>query len=1174
MVENVIFKLKTTVEDGDDAVKLAATVERVDKEYAEAQKTINGFNQQAKQAATSTQRMAQENAKATSTVGTMGKTVADAGKGINNMGKEAERTAGSAQRMSASTTKASQDVDRLATSSRGLTGALGDTARQFASFFALDALVRSFFGVINGGVQSVYEFEDVLAELSSITGATGEDLKFLQDQAIAFSEASTVSAADVARAFTAIGSARPDLLKNKEALAAVTQETIALAEAAKIDLGTAGSAVAGAMNQFGLGAGDAARIVNALAAGSLEGAANISEVGDTIDKVGTVLAANNVTFEQGVALTETLAEKNLKGAEAGTQLRNVILRMVQAGKGFVNGQFNINAALTQTKAELDAIEDPAARAAAATKLFGLESTTAANILLENVGTFERLTEAVTGTQTAYEQQAKNNDTVAASATKLKNAVNNLFLAFTGSTGAVKDVLGFLAENLATIVKVTGVAIGSFLAYRAIIVAVTAAKVAYRGALAIATVYKIGFKTATEAATFSVRAFGTALKSTPLGLIVSGLAAAASYFFLFSDAADDATKKDKAFSDQLSETELALERRNKRIADISKNVNDVSTEDIRSEIQALQEELDNFDPSLVEKAFEDVGILEDGKQSNNPLARRIARLYDGFKDQVKLTSSMTSKDIDALFASISAKVNEAAKREIAAEIDGLKKLLEERDRALNEGNKGGGFVAGSIKALQEEQKRLATLLTDKLVIGSPKFFQVRDQYLRVTEELKKAQDLMKEADIPEVFPAGSLNDLNQELRFLQNVLNNLPADAENFDAVNDRVKEIQGLIDELNRRIRNTPSETAKGLLAELQERQRHALEVAELDKEAALTRARNARASEEDLLAIEQTYNEQILNLQLDFERERLALLEKSGTATESELTAQRNKIRELQLKLGMPKEVVDNTTKSTKELVEEVVAASEQIAQAGIDAWSAWSDAQEQALDLQVSQQQQRVEEARELADKGNSVVLEQEKKRLQALNDERLRAARRSAAIAQIEAAAAGTVAIARAAAEGGGFLSAITIASTLIALTAGIAQARALTTNAIPSFRKGGGFDWSTAGGYTGAGNPNETSAAVGGKPYIYHRDEYIQPHEVLAVGDNRRWMERIHRGRLDIGKLVNRGGGVPITGKSGDGTDRIVRAIENQPQTQVHMDGEGISVLVRGRLRQSNMLDTRR
>ena len=70
-----------------------------------------------------------------------------------------------------------------------------------------------------------------------------------------------------------------------------------------------------------------------MAAGSKAGAVAIPDLSAGLEKFGAVAKANNVTVEQAVALQETLGDKQIQGAEAGTQLRNIILKLANAGKG-------------------------------------------------------------------------------------------------------------------------------------------------------------------------------------------------------------------------------------------------------------------------------------------------------------------------------------------------------------------------------------------------------------------------------------------------------------------------------------------------------------------------------------------------------------------------------------------------------------------------------------------------------------------------------------------------------------------------------------------------------------------------------------------------------------------------------------------------------------------------
>ena len=119
------------------------------------------------------------------------------------------------------------------------------------------------------------EFGKSVASLSALTGLVGKELQWLSKQAKEVSKsgtdagiAITSSAKDIVDAYTLMGSSKPELLKNKEALDQVTQSALILAEAAGMEATEAVESLANTMNQFGAPASEASRYINVLAAGS------------------------------------------------------------------------------------------------------------------------------------------------------------------------------------------------------------------------------------------------------------------------------------------------------------------------------------------------------------------------------------------------------------------------------------------------------------------------------------------------------------------------------------------------------------------------------------------------------------------------------------------------------------------------------------------------------------------------------------------------------------------------------------------------------------------------------------------------------------------------------------------------------------------------------------------
>ena len=325
--------------------------------------------------------------------------------------------------------------------------ALSSTAKQagavIASAFAFTAVLRGLRSFIFANA----DFEQSLANLSALTGAVGDDLEFYKKQAIEMGAVTTLTASQVSEAFMLIGSAQPQLLKAKESLAQVTKEAITLAEAAGLQLPDAARALTGAMNQFKISADSASEVINVLAAGSKEGSADINSLNQSLTNVGTVAFSAGLSIQQTVGALETLAENQIKGAEAGTALRGVIMKLQASGLGYASGVFNLSDALKEAKESIDSHTTAVEKDARSQEIFGIINTTAGKILMQNVDTYHRLTDAVTGTTTAYDQQATNTSTLNASFLALKSAIEGIVLSFGESNGMIKSVVDSLVNML-------------------------------------------------------------------------------------------------------------------------------------------------------------------------------------------------------------------------------------------------------------------------------------------------------------------------------------------------------------------------------------------------------------------------------------------------------------------------------------------------------------------------------------------------------------------------------------------------------------------------------------------------------------------------------------------------------------------------------------------------------
>ena len=331
-----------------------------------------------------------------------------------------------------------KSAQSVTTATDAAKNSLANMKKQLLGIGAGLAGVAALKAVIGDAAQRIIQFEKAISSLSAITGAVGTDLDKLKNNVLKVAKETKKSATDIAKAFELVGSAQPQLLENADALALVTKNAITLSKASGLELTQAVAATTTGLAQFNIAAEDSQQVIDALAAGAKFGASAIPETTAAIEKFGAVANNANVTIQDSVSLVETLATKQLTGAEAGNNLKNIILKLQNAGKGFVDGQFNINAALQQTKDEFDAIEDPVKRSQAQTKLFGLESATAGSILLENIGTFEDFQSKVSESGVAMSQALIQTDNLATKTEELDATYEAFILSIEDGTGSLSE----------------------------------------------------------------------------------------------------------------------------------------------------------------------------------------------------------------------------------------------------------------------------------------------------------------------------------------------------------------------------------------------------------------------------------------------------------------------------------------------------------------------------------------------------------------------------------------------------------------------------------------------------------------------------------------------------------------------------------------------------------------
>jgi TP901 family phage tail tape measure protein len=327
-------------------------------------------------------------------------------------------------------------IDGVATSQQSMLSKAGAFVASLGAGLAMQAL-----GAIKEGLASVFkmnsQFESSLANLSSITGATGKDLDFLKNAAIDLSKQGKQSAVDYVEAFKLIASAKPELLEQKESLVEVTKAAKLLSDAAGLELPDAATRLTDALNQFGAPAQDAGKYVDTLAAAAKYGAAEVPEVTEALLKFGAQAKSSNISIGESSAAIELLAEKGIKGAEAGTQLRNVFLALNAVDALPKTGiealaQAGVNTDILKNKSlsledRLKELSKISGNATALVQVFGKENFNAAQILLQGLPRYSELTQQIKEQGVAQQQATINTNTLSNAWERFKNVLAANFL---------------------------------------------------------------------------------------------------------------------------------------------------------------------------------------------------------------------------------------------------------------------------------------------------------------------------------------------------------------------------------------------------------------------------------------------------------------------------------------------------------------------------------------------------------------------------------------------------------------------------------------------------------------------------------------------------------------------------------------------------------------------------
>lgn len=315
-----------------------------------------------------------------------------------------------------------------------------------ASFTRMSAAAASFVNFV--GAFKAFELQ--IVKVNSAVGGTAQTMKQLSDAARSFALVSKYSAGEAASSMVMLAQAG---FSAEEAMAAMPS-VLQLAQASMENLDLVADTVASTIRTYGLNAQEATRVTNLFAASAVNSLATVNKLAFSFRQVGPVAAELGLSVEETAAALDILYNRGLRGEQAGTALRNILIRLIKPTKDTYETFYRLGIALNDSNGQLrnyqDILRDLGTKRVsdtALTKMFGREALAGAKTLIAaTTGEYQKMLETITDTNTAARMANAQMNTMDGSLSLIKNSLTELGIVIGESVGPlVKNIAGVVQD---------------------------------------------------------------------------------------------------------------------------------------------------------------------------------------------------------------------------------------------------------------------------------------------------------------------------------------------------------------------------------------------------------------------------------------------------------------------------------------------------------------------------------------------------------------------------------------------------------------------------------------------------------------------------------------------------------------------------------------------------------
>ena len=217
----------------------------------------------------------------------------------------------SMQSLGSASKKVEMRFEKLNNKMRALGTSLKITGVLFGSIIAAKAL------------SSATQFEKKMGAVRATINGTAEEMKKLTTEARRLGKTTAFSAGEAADAMLKLSMAG---FTADESFSA-TQDTLALAAAGSLDLAQAADIASNVLAGFSLNVGDLAHVTDVMAKAASKSNTSVGELGEALSYVGPIAEQSGQSIELTVAAIGKLSDAGIKSSRAGTNVRQVLLKL-------------------------------------------------------------------------------------------------------------------------------------------------------------------------------------------------------------------------------------------------------------------------------------------------------------------------------------------------------------------------------------------------------------------------------------------------------------------------------------------------------------------------------------------------------------------------------------------------------------------------------------------------------------------------------------------------------------------------------------------------------------------------------------------------------------------------------------------------------------------------------